>query len=198
VSWREFLGKATQGDDQSVIAKRTAVDQSTVSRWVTTGRPGKVENVVKLARAYNVPVLQAFLAAGFLTEEEANVRPSAAPDYSQLTNDELLELVRARMREDVMGNAEQHPAARNQGEADIVDFPALPANPITLRLLREVDWDPQAALPLIGHETDTPDAAIAADEIRAMLNLDPDRLIAARRALKARHEPRGTQEQPPD
>lgn len=86
-------------DAQVEIAKRVKVDQSTVSRWKVTDSGGKPENVRKVAEAYGRPVLEAFVAAGFLNAAEARARITAAPDFSQLTNDELLKLVRARMTE---------------------------------------------------------------------------------------------------
>lgn len=110
MNWWSYVTRIAGTDNGKDIAKKVGVDQSTVSRWKTTGVPGKAENVAKLARAYNKPVLEAFVAAEFLSPAEAKVRPAPEPDFTQLTNDELLELVRARMREDVMGNAE-HPAA---------------------------------------------------------------------------------------
>jgi hypothetical protein len=55
---------------------------------------------VRFARAVGDSPLLALTAAGFLTEAEAKVQPMAAPDFSQLSNDELLELVRSRMREE--------------------------------------------------------------------------------------------------
>lgn len=100
MSWWAYVERVTGDDDGVTIAGKLQVNQSTVSRWRTSDTPGKVENVVALARAYGRPVLEALLAAEFLTEQEARVRPRAAPDYTQLTNDELLELVRARMREE--------------------------------------------------------------------------------------------------
>jgi transcriptional regulator with XRE-family HTH domain len=99
VSWETFVRDTIGTDQQKVAADKAGLDQSAISRWLKSGTPGRVENVVKFARGYNRPVLEAFVAAGFLTEEEAKVRPAGRPNFSQLTNDELLELVRARMSE---------------------------------------------------------------------------------------------------
>lgn len=86
-------------DQQQEAARKAGFNPSTISRWLKTGKPGEAGNVAAFARAYGRPVLEAFVAAGFLKPEEAKARPRLAPDFSQLTNDELLELVRARMRE---------------------------------------------------------------------------------------------------
>lgn len=86
-------------DQQQQAAAKASINASTVSRWLKSGKPGEAANVAAFARAYRKPVLEAFIAAGFLTPNEARARPKQAPDLNQLTNDELLELVRARMTE---------------------------------------------------------------------------------------------------
>lgn len=97
MSWEAFVRNTIGTDQQKQAAVRAGIDQSAISRWLKTGTPGTAENVAAFARGYNRPVLEAFIAAGFLTEKEAKARPAGRPDFSQLSNDELLELVRARM-----------------------------------------------------------------------------------------------------
>lgn len=99
MSWEAFVRDTIGTDQQKQAAEKAGIDQSAISRWLKTGKPGTAESVAAFARGYNRPVLEAFVAAGFLTEKEAKVRPAGRPDFSQLTNDELLELVRARMGE---------------------------------------------------------------------------------------------------
>lgn len=99
------------GDQQQEAAAKASLNPSTISRWLATGKPGEAANVAAFARGYDKPVLAAFVAAEFLTAKEAKARPAAAPDFTQLTNDELLELVRARMREE--GEGHDRPAATN-------------------------------------------------------------------------------------
>lgn len=86
-------------DQQKDAAEKASIDQSAISRWLKTGKPGRVETVRAFALGYDRPVLEAFIEAGFLTEKEAKARPAGRPDFSQLSNDELLELVRARINE---------------------------------------------------------------------------------------------------
>lgn len=99
MSWEAFVRDTIGTDQQKQAADRAGIDQSAISRWLKTGKPGTAENVAAFARGYKRPVLEAFVAAGFLTAKEAKVRPAGRPDFSQLSNDELLELVRARMEE---------------------------------------------------------------------------------------------------
>jgi len=50
------------------------------------------------ARAYRRPVLEAFVAAGFLTPEEADQQPSEPPTLAIVDDDALLAEIRIRMR----------------------------------------------------------------------------------------------------
>ncbi len=99
VSWWSYVEQHKGDADQAEIATWAGVNASTVSRWKTGKQAARPEAAVAFARARKRPVLEALVAAGFLTEKEARVRPAGTPDLSQLTNDELLELVRARMGE---------------------------------------------------------------------------------------------------
>lgn len=99
MSWWEYVARIAKTDRQRDISDRVpGLDPSAVSRW-KSGHVPKADMVALFARGYDRPVLEAFLAAGFLTPEEAKARPSLAPDFSRLSNDELLELVRERMGE---------------------------------------------------------------------------------------------------
>jgi transcriptional regulator with XRE-family HTH domain len=99
VSWWKYVEQHKGDADQAQIAIWAGVAASTVSRWKTGKMTPGPETAVAFARARGIPVLGALVAAGFLSAEEAGERPAGLPDYSQLTNDELLELVRARMSE---------------------------------------------------------------------------------------------------
>lgn len=73
------------------------ISPSAVSRWLKGQQGVEAALAIRFAKAVGDNPLSALVAAGYLTAEEAKVRPVAAPDFSQLTNDELLELVRQRM-----------------------------------------------------------------------------------------------------
>lgn len=100
MNWGQYVRSHAGGDLNRVVASRAGVSEANVSRWKAGAQLPRAEHVAAFARAYGRPVLEAFIAAGYLTAEEANARPAAAPDYTQLTNRELIELVYARMRED--------------------------------------------------------------------------------------------------
>lgn len=106
------MARTMGDDDQQTAAAKSGVNASTVSRWLKYEDAGRrAESVISFARAYAVSPLKALVEAGLLEPAEARMRPAAAPDFTQLTNDELLELVRARMREE--GEGHGRPAATN-------------------------------------------------------------------------------------
>jgi transcriptional regulator with XRE-family HTH domain len=97
VTWKAYVASVIGSDQQKDAAEKTGVDQSTISRWLRNGEPGRAENIVKFARGYGRPPLQALVAAQLLTATEAKQRPTAAPSLADLTDDELLDEVRRRL-----------------------------------------------------------------------------------------------------
>lgn len=146
VSWSEFIQRHGNGVKQEAIAKAAHVTSPTVSRWLSGKQGVSATQAASVARALNVPVLEAFVAAGFLTEAEAKVRPRPAPDFTQLTNDELLELVRTRMREEGEGHADGPAATKPPGPGPANPSGQDPGSPLgpptVLREVSEfeVDW----------------------------------------------------------
>lgn len=111
MTWWQYVQSITEGAQQKDIASNLGVDQSTVSRW-KTGVPGKPENVAALARAYRRPVLEAFVAAGFLTERDAKAKVTV-PDIGALSDDDLLAEIKRRMAKEAGGEHEQRSAPMN-------------------------------------------------------------------------------------
>lgn len=62
------------GDVQAKdIADQAGIDKSNVTRWKQGSRPA-VEFVLKFARAYDRPVVEALAASEYITDTEANLR----------------------------------------------------------------------------------------------------------------------------
>lgn len=96
MTWMEYVTRHA-GTVQREIATAAGVTPSAVSRWSeSTPKP---EVVATFARHFGRPVLEAFIAAGFLTPTEAGEVPSATPSLTSLSDEELLEEVAKRMRE---------------------------------------------------------------------------------------------------
>lgn len=98
MSWSKYVTGVAPNAPQKEVAAAAKVDGSTVSRW-KSGLAPKPENVAAFARAYNRPVLEAFVAAGFLTREEAGEKPSGRPRMADLSNDELLAEISKRINQ---------------------------------------------------------------------------------------------------
>lgn len=97
MNWWAYVERVASGDSQATIAAAARVSPPTVSRWSTQKQGVDPQNVATFARSYGRPVLEALVAAGFLTAEEAEERPTAAPSLGALTDDELLAEIKIRM-----------------------------------------------------------------------------------------------------
>jgi transcriptional regulator with XRE-family HTH domain len=84
MTWPEYVRRVSRGDNQVAIEARTSIDQGTVSRWLrgkTTPSPGQA---AKFAQSYDGNVLEAFVAAGFLTADEAGIPPAAPQGFAAM------------------------------------------------------------------------------------------------------------------
>lgn len=93
MTWYTWLDRISHDDNPTTIARRIKTPPSTVTRWRDGSTPSPTQ-AAAVARAYGRPVLEAFVAAGFLTEQEARVRPTKPAD---LTAHELLDELRVRI-----------------------------------------------------------------------------------------------------
>lgn len=93
MSWWEYVERISAGMSQAAVGERMGMTQSAVNRW-RHSEP-KPATVRAFAEAFNRPVLEAFVAAGFLTEEDAGLREVPA-DLSQVDTDLLLTELRRR------------------------------------------------------------------------------------------------------
>lgn len=96
MTWWAYVQRVAPGQPNARIAKETGIAPSSVGRWGKGSGPDP-EAAANFARAYDRPVLEAFIAAGFLTAAEAGEKPSAAPSLASLSADDLLKEVRRRM-----------------------------------------------------------------------------------------------------
>lgn len=99
--WTNYVKSVIEpGERQIDIAARTGIDQTTISRWLSSEQKSITPRSVALfARGYEKSVLEAFVYAGFLTEREAGLKISDVVDPHQLSNTALLREVERRLRE---------------------------------------------------------------------------------------------------
>lgn len=89
-NWSTYFKRLSHGETQQQAADRIKVaDQTTVGRWrrgETTPKDPAV--VAAVAQAYGANVLEAFVAAGFLTRDEAGMSPAHGVDFYTLVDDD--------------------------------------------------------------------------------------------------------------
>ncbi|GAB7003687.1 hypothetical protein JCM18899A_11580 [Nocardioides sp. AN3] len=96
-TWAIYVRELTRDEPQDAVGRKVGVDGSTISRW-RNGKVGKVVEVAALARAYEDSVLRAFVAAGFLTAEEAKTPPPGRPDWDTVSHQQMLDELALRLR----------------------------------------------------------------------------------------------------
>jgi transcriptional regulator with XRE-family HTH domain len=84
MTWPEYVRRVSRGDNQVAIEARTSIDQGTVSRWLRGKTTPSPAQAAKFAQSYDGNVLEAFVAAGFLTAEEAGIPPAAPQGFAAM------------------------------------------------------------------------------------------------------------------
>lgn len=101
MDWHEYVKQVVGNDRQTEVARKTGIDQTTISRWLRPEQGGTArissQSVAKFARGYGKSVLQAFVVAGFLTPEEAGMQAEAPVDVSSIGDDALMQEVQRRL-----------------------------------------------------------------------------------------------------
>ncbi|MBU3749663.1 MAG: helix-turn-helix transcriptional regulator [Mycobacterium sp.] len=95
--WGEYVKRVTPGKTQSEIAALAGIDQTGVSRWLNGLSTPRVDSVIRFARNLNRPPLEALVAAGYITREEAGIPPGLQISVRELPTDELLAEIRRRV-----------------------------------------------------------------------------------------------------
>lgn len=95
VTWWEYVQRIAGTSSPSEIGRRTGIGQSSIGRWDSSSP--KPESVATFARTYERPVLEAFVAAGFLTEEEAGTT-EIPTDLSYVPGEVLIAEMKRRLK----------------------------------------------------------------------------------------------------
>jgi len=96
--WSVYVRRVSGGRGQLDIAAKTGLAQTNIGRWLRGDMVvPKAESVVTFARAYGQSPIEALVAAGYITAEEAGVRPpKAKTPLKDFSERELLEEVLRR------------------------------------------------------------------------------------------------------
>lgn len=109
MEWRQYVEQVIGSDRQIDVARKTGVDQTTISRWLNPREKSirlSSQAVAAFARGYDVPVLQAFVVAGFLTKEEANMKDAdLVPDLQTIPDTAFAAEAHRRLLAAKLGNA---------------------------------------------------------------------------------------------
>lgn len=101
MDWSTYVRRVVAGDRQTEVARKTGIDQTTISRWLNpnsqVSQRISSQSVAKFARGYGRPVLEAFVVAGFLTKEEANLASAEPADLATIDDATLVAEVQRRM-----------------------------------------------------------------------------------------------------
>lgn len=99
LTWREYVLRVAGDDRQADIARRTKIDQATISRWLRDDdhKPSSAK-VQSFAAAYGVSVIEAFVVADLMSPEEAGMEKPSTIDLSSVSDDDLLAEVKRRFR----------------------------------------------------------------------------------------------------
>ena len=87
--WWSYVELVAGGASLGQVAEQSGFDKSALSRWKRGDRPDPYF-VVRFARAFGLPVVQALAEAGLITDEEAGMREV----YVGIDQADSLELVR--------------------------------------------------------------------------------------------------------
>ncbi|MFC6424694.1 hypothetical protein ACFP71_07650 [Oerskovia paurometabola] len=118
--WWKYVQELIAGDTAQDAAAKAGFDKSAFSRW-KKGANADAAFALKLARAYHANVLEALVAAGLITEEEAglkHVEVGKADVLRSISDLELAEEILRRVQAASSPELEEplddaHPAVQN-------------------------------------------------------------------------------------
>lgn len=98
-SWAEYVRRVTRNMTQAAAAELAGVNQAAIGRWIrgTTETP-RAESVIAFARALEQQPIQALVAAGFITEDEAPEVVHMRAPISDYSNEELMDELNRRIK----------------------------------------------------------------------------------------------------
>lgn len=97
-SWWTWFAATAGTDDGATIAEAAGVSEPQVSRWRRGANRPDADKVVRFARYFRKPALEALVAVGYITAEDAHKTVTVERPVSELSDDELIDEIRRRMR----------------------------------------------------------------------------------------------------
>lgn len=97
--WAEFCRTLMGDATQTEAAERTGIPQATISRFLSGRRLPTASHAITFARAYDVNPVEAMVAAGLITDDEANMPRTTARDLTVVPTGRLIRELARRDRE---------------------------------------------------------------------------------------------------
>jgi transcriptional regulator with XRE-family HTH domain len=94
-TWWTYIKQVAQTETVQPIADAAGVSGPQVSRWKSGENKPRAETLIQFARHHGRPPLEALIAGGYLTAQEARVK--SVEIRRRLTNMELADEVRQRL-----------------------------------------------------------------------------------------------------
>jgi transcriptional regulator with XRE-family HTH domain len=102
--WWDYVVRVSGTSVQKSIATKSGIGETAFSRWKQgKNLPPEALTVINFARSYGRPPVEALVAAGYLTSEEAADVIELEPSVDDLPLDVLLDAIRRRA-----GNPDRH------------------------------------------------------------------------------------------
>lgn len=98
--WWEYVIRTSGTNVQKTMAEDTGISETAFSRWKKEQNKAEAPHVIAFARAYQRPPVEALVAAGILSEEDAASVIEVHRGLTDVTNEELLDAVRNRLLPD--------------------------------------------------------------------------------------------------
>lgn len=85
--WARYVRRVAGTNSPSEIEGHTSIGQSSISRWMSGTSPSPA-HAAKFAQSYGRNVLEAFVAADFITPEEAGMPPRVDVSFETIVDDD--------------------------------------------------------------------------------------------------------------
>jgi hypothetical protein len=99
--WAEYVHDVLDkhGADANEAGRRMGIHPDGIRRWLRHQNEPLVDKVMKFAAAFNEPVTEAFIAAGYMTPNQAGLPVEVKQSIRDLSDDQLLAEVARRLAE---------------------------------------------------------------------------------------------------
>ncbi|WKK12000.1 helix-turn-helix transcriptional regulator [Rhodococcus ruber] len=145
-SWWEYVNRVSTRASQVEIAKAARVDPATVSRWKLGKTIPSADSVIAVARHFRRNPVEALIAAGYLDKTEAGTPIELRQSATEISNDQLIELITTRLRAAPdPRNTDKPRGLKPANQGNDLDHPPVTGLPAAARTLPTEHQNPRPA-----------------------------------------------------